>query len=144
MYEPENENGKVKTVDPMTAAKETVQELAEPLKEKALEVANEQKDLGADHLRLLARAMRGASEAVEGDIPQFAGYVKKLSGQLERTSSDLRDCELDEVAQTVSDFAKRNPALVFGGALLAGLALTRFIKSSSHRSMQGQGTQTMS
>jgi len=118
----------------MTAAKETVQELAEPLKDKALDMAKEQKDAGADHLRMLARAMDSASQAVQGDVPQLANYIKTLSGKLEQVSSDIRDQELDQLGQTASDFAKRNPALVFGGAMLAGIALTRFLKSSSQPS----------
>lgn len=118
----------------MTAAKETVQDLAEPLKDKALDLAKEQKDAGADHLRMLARAMNSASQAVQSDVPQLANYIKNLSGKLEQVSTDIRDQELDQLGQSASDFAKRNPALVFGGAMLAGLALTRFLKSSSQPS----------
>jgi len=120
--------------DMMAAAKETVQELAEPLKDKALEVAKEQKDVGADHLRMLARAMESASQAVQSDVPQLANYIKNLSGKIDKVSSDIREQELDQLGQTASDFAKRNPALVFGGAMLAGIALTRFLKSSKQPS----------
>jgi len=120
--------------DVMTAAKETVQELAEPFKDKALEVAKEQKDVGADHLRMLARAMDSASQAVQDDVPQLANYIKTLSGRIDKVSTDIRDQELDQLGQSASDFAKRNPALVFGGAMLAGLALTRFLKSSKQPS----------
>ena len=130
MYETQNGSAKSNMADPVTAAKETVQELAEPLKEKAIEVAKEQKDFGADHLRLLARAMQSASDAIQTDVPQVANYIRNLSNKLDQTSSDIRDSDLEQLGQTMSDFAKRNPALVFGGALLAGLALTRFLKSS--------------
>ena len=131
MNEPQYETSQQKTSDPLVAAKETVQEIAEPLKEKALEVANDQKDAGADQLKLLARAVEGASNAVAGDIPQFASYMRKLSGQIEKTSDTIRESELEDLGGTLSDFAKRNPVLVFGGAMLAGLALSRFVKSST-------------
>jgi hypothetical protein len=132
MYNAETHPEIEKTTDSvMTAAKDAVGELAEPLKEKALEVASEKKDAGADQLQLLARAMQGASEAVQGDVPYVAGYIKSLSGSLEKVSADIRERDLDELGQTMTDFAKRNPALVFGGAILAGLALSRFLKSSS-------------
>jgi hypothetical protein len=128
----ENFADKAKTTDSvMIAARDAVAELTEPLKEKAREVAKERKDAGADQLQLLARAMQGASEAVESDIPHFAGYVKNLSGSLEKASADIRERDLGELGQSMSDFAKRNPSLVFGGAILAGLALSRFVKSSS-------------
>jgi hypothetical protein len=132
MYDREHDADKAKTTDSvMSAAQDAVQELADPLKEKALEVAKEKKDAGADQLQLLARAMHGASEAVEDDVPHFAGYIKNLSGSLEKVSADIRERDLDELGQTMSAFAKRNPALVFSGAILAGLALSRFLKSSS-------------
>jgi hypothetical protein len=132
MYNLDKRAEKAQTTDSVvTAAKDAVEEFAEPLKEKALEVANEKKDAGADQLQLLARAMQGASEAVASDVPHFAGYIKKWSGSVEKVSTDIRERDLDELGQTMTDFAKRNPALVFGGAILAGLALSRFLKSSS-------------
>jgi hypothetical protein len=151
MYETENDAAKPKAADSVvTAAKEKAGELAEPLKDKALEiaeplkdkaleVAKEQKDAGADQLRLLARAIRSASEAVQPDVPRVANYMKSLSGKLDRASSDIRESELDELGRSASDFAKRNPALVFGGAMLAGLALSRFLKSSHFNSQNRYG-----
>lgn len=134
MYEAQNDSVKQKTTDPLAAAQETVQEIAEPLKEKALEVANEQKDFGADQLRLLARAMQGASRAVADEVPKLASYVENLSTRLETTSESIRDQEVEELGKTMSDFARRNPGLVFTGALLTGLALSRFLKSSNSHS----------
>jgi hypothetical protein len=132
MYNSENHAEKAPTTDAvMSAAKHAVEELAEPLKEKALEVAKEKKDAGADQLQLLARAMQGASEAVESDVPHFAGYIKNFGVSIEKASVDIRERDLDELGQTMTDFAIRNPALVFGGAILAGLVLSRFLKSSS-------------
>ena len=135
MYEPENDAAKAKVTDPvLIAAQETVKELAEPLKEKIVDVAKVQKDAGADQMRLLARAMQGASQAVEGDVPQFAGYMKDLSAKLDQAADDVQERELGELGQAASDFAKRNPALVFGGAIVAGLSLARFLKSSGQSS----------
>jgi hypothetical protein len=132
MFNRENAAEKERASDSVMAkAMNAVEELAEPLKEKAAEVAKEKKDAGADQLRFLARAMQGASDAVEHDVPHFAGYMKNLSESLEKTSADLRERDLNELGQAASDFAKRNPSLVFGGAILAGLALSRFLKSSS-------------
>ena len=133
MYESETDAAAKQkpTSDVVAAAKETAQEFTEPLKEKAREVASEQKDAGAEQLHLLARAMEGACQAVESEVPQFAGYMRDLSGKLDRLSDDVRRQDLDQLGNTMSDFARRNPGLVFGGALLTGLALARFVKSSS-------------
>ena len=131
MYDSDNNAVKAKATDVLTAAKDAAAEFAAPLKEQVQELAKGKKDAGADQLQLLARAMQGASEAVENDIPHFAGHMKNWSVSLEEASADIRERNLDELGQTMSDFAKRNPSLVFGGAILAGLALSRFIKSSS-------------
>lgn len=135
MYEAPNPRDKTKTQDDvLNAAKDAVEEIAKPLKGQVLEVANEKKDAGADQLCLLAQAMQGASEAVKGDIPQFAGHMQRWSRSLEKTADDIRSRDLDELGQTMSDFAKRNPSLVFGGAIIAGLALSRFLKSAKTQS----------
>ena len=139
MYETQNDAAKQKPAgEIVAAAKETVQEFTEPLKEKAREVAQEQKDAGAQQLEILARAMEAACQAVESDVPQVAGYIRDMSGKLHRLSDEVRQQDLDQLGNTMNDFARRNPGLVFGGALLAGLALARFAKSSSPAQQQAR------
>src|SRR4051812_33187860 len=71
-------------------AKAKFGEVAEPVKEKAIEVAAQQKDAGADQLGVVARAVHGAACELESDMPQFAGYIHNAGKSLEQAASQLR------------------------------------------------------
>jgi hypothetical protein len=124
------------------SAKAKLGEVAEPVKEKAIEVAQQQKDAGADQVGHFARAMHGAASALEQEMPQFADYVHDAGQKLESLANDLRSGSVDELMDKFGQYAKDQPALVFGGAMVAGFALTRFLKSSAshpHNMNMGQG-----
>ena len=106
-------------------------EVAEPVKDKAMEVAQQQKDAGADQVGHFARAMHGAASAIEREMPQFADYVHDAGQKLESLADDLRNGSVDDLMDRFGRYAKDQPALVFGGAMVAGFALTRFLKSSA-------------
>jgi len=112
-------------------AQEKLADLAEPLKDKAVEAAQVQKDVGADQLGHVARAVHGAAQELESEMPGFATYIHDAGKWLEETASDMRTATLGQLAGKVRKCAKRQPSLVFGGAILTGLALSRFLKSSA-------------
>ncbi len=129
------------------SAKAKLGEIGAPVKDKAMEVASQQKDAGAEQLQTASRAIHGAARELESSMPQIAGYVHDVGQQLEKFASDIRGGSIDELMSKLGALSKDQPALVFGGALLAGLALTRFLKSSagsgeSSSSMEMSGMQT--
>jgi hypothetical protein len=122
------------------SAKAKLGEVAEPVKEKAIEIATQQKDAGAEHMDHFARAVHGAASALESEMPQFADYVHDAGQKLENFAADLRNGSVNELMDKFGQYAKDQPALVFGGAIVAGFALTRFLKSSaSHTPNTAQG-----
>jgi hypothetical protein len=58
---------------------------------------------------------------------------------VEEFSDDMRGKSVDELMRTASDFTRRQPALVFGLASLAGFVLLRVLKSSSPDNSRDQG-----
>jgi len=62
--------------------------------------------------------------------PQVASYVHGAAAQLEDAAKTLRHRSVDELIDGIGSFARAQPAVFFAGAMLAGLALTRFLKSS--------------
>ena len=113
------------------SAKAKLSEIGGPVKDKAMEVASEQMSAGADHLRTAAQAVHGAARELESTMPEWAGYVRDIGQRLENFASDLKDGGVDDLLGKVGDFSKNQPALLFGGALIAGFALSRFVKSSA-------------
>lgn len=104
--------------------------LAGRVKDKAASFAEEQKRSGAEKLGSIAGAVKRAADDLEQQSPQTAGYVRSAAESVEDFSASLRDRKVEDLASDARDFARRQPWLVFGGAVLAGLAVTRFLKSS--------------
>jgi hypothetical protein len=46
-------------------------------------------------------------------------------------ANKIRDQEVRDLVDEFTDFARRQPTLVFGGAMLLGFAALRFLKSSA-------------
>ena len=113
-------------------AKSNIAEAAESAKAEARRIANQQKEAGADRLGEVAGAVHGAARTLEAGMPQMASYVHGAAVQLEDAAQTLRHRSVDELIDGIGSFARAQPAVFFGGAMLAGFALTRFLKSSGH------------
>jgi ABC-type transporter Mla subunit MlaD len=113
-------------------AKSNIAEAAESAKAEARRIAAHQKDTGADRLGEVAGAVHGAARSLEAGMPQMASYVHGAAAQLEDAAKTLRHRSVDELIDGIGSFARAQPAIFFGGAVLAGIALTRFLKSSGH------------
>jgi hypothetical protein len=106
-------------------------EILEPVKEKALETAEQQKDSGAEQIGGIARAVHGAAGELERELPHAAAYVHDAADRIDRAASALREHNVDDLFRSLSDFARRQPATFFGSAVFAGFAISRFLKSSA-------------
>jgi ABC-type transporter Mla subunit MlaD len=118
-------------------AKSNIADAAETAKAHARRIAHQQKDVGADRLGEVAGAVHGAARTLEAGMPQVANYVHEAAAQLEDVAKTLRLRSVDDLIEEIGSFARAQPALFFGGAMLAGFALTRFLKSSGDRADQG-------
>jgi hypothetical protein len=73
---------------------------------------------------------RLAADNLDQDAPQLAGLVRSAADRAEEFSQDLRDQSVGDLIRTASDFTRKQPALVFGLASLAGFLAFRVLKSS--------------
>jgi len=107
-------------------------DLVQPMKEKAQQLAEEQKQAGADRLGGMARAIHEAADQLDDDLPAHAGaYIHKAAEGIEQLSSAIRDRSVGNLLGTLENFARRQPAAFFGGAVLTGFVLSRFLKSTA-------------
>jgi len=116
-------------------AKSNIAEAAESARAEARRIANQQKNVGADRLNEVAGAVYGAARSLEAGMPQMASYVHGAAARLEGAAKTLRHRNIDDLMDEIGGFARSQPAIFFGGAMLAGFALARFLKSSG----QGAG-----
>jgi hypothetical protein len=119
-------------------AKSNIAEAAETAKAHAQRIAHRQKDVGADTLGEVAGAVHGAARALESGMPQVASYVHGAAARLDDAARTLRHQSVDDLMEGIGSFARAQPAIFFGGAMLAGFALTRFLKSSGRRAAEGR------
>jgi uncharacterized phage infection (PIP) family protein YhgE len=112
-------------------AKSDIAQAAEAAKTEARRIASQQKEAGADRLGEVAGAVHGAARSLEAGMPQMASYVHDAAVRLEDAARTLRTRNVDDLMSEISRFARSQPALFFGGAMLAGFALTRFLKSTA-------------
>jgi F0F1-type ATP synthase membrane subunit b/b' len=98
-----------------------------------------QRDLSAN-LKAFGGALRAASEHLANSDQRTASkFALDAAGGLERLSSSLKDKPFEEVLGEIQSFGRENSGALIAGSVLAGLALGRFIKSSSPTSPADTG-----
>ncbi len=108
------------------------------VEDQTVEAADEAKVKGVDQMAGVSRAVHGAADELGRELPQAAGYIHSVADRLERASSALRERSVEDLVSTFGSFARRQPAAAFAGSMLAGFALSRFLKSSAPRPENGQ------
>ena len=97
-------------------AKQAASSLASDATKQAKGFLNKQVTAGADMVDHVVDSARIAAENLEQEAPQLAGQ-------------DLRGQTVGDLIRTASDFTRKQPALVFGFASLAGFLAFRVLKS---------------
>jgi hypothetical protein len=120
------------------AASSTAHVVSEQAKAVAGEVghelgktAEENMGRGADAIRGFARAMEAAGGTIEKQSPQLAQAINEWAAKVENISDNLGNRRVNELFETATDFAKKQPAIFLGAAIATGFALARFLKSSA-------------
>jgi hypothetical protein len=121
--------------------RESAANAAETARDKASEFAERGKAAGAGRMEGFARAVRRAADDLQEDSPQIAGYVRQAADGLQQASSSIRSRSVGEIMDMVENFARRQPTAYFGGAVLAGFVLSRFVKSRPDHTRRYPGEQ---
>jgi hypothetical protein len=111
-------------------AKQAASSLASDATKQAKGFLNMQVTAGADMVNHVVESARVAAERLDQNAPQLAGLVRNAADRAEDFSQDLRDQSVGDLLRTASDFTRKQPALVFALASLAGFLAFRVLKSS--------------
>lgn len=124
--------------------KESARHLAHDAQEQASNAVqagvNRGKERLAESLGSVAEALRVSSGHLreqQQDVPRQ--YIDRAARQVEQLSSYLRRSDLSDMAHSVEDFARRQPAVFLGGAFLLGLLGARFLRSSRRNQYEHSG-----
>lgn len=128
-----------KTIAPSKSPEETkgngikasATDMAQTAKAAISDQAEAAKSTAASEVDGIASAFRKAADELRDDSPQ-ARTFRQLSTGLADFSDTIRGKDFSELTRDVSTFARRNPVVFLGGAVLLGLAASRFAKASEH------------
>jgi hypothetical protein len=85
---------------------------------------------GADMASQFASSIRLAADDLDRESPMLAGLVRGFASTVDTYAQDMHDQGVDDLVRAASDFTRRQPALVFGLAALAGFFAFRTLKST--------------
>jgi hypothetical protein len=74
--------------------------------------------------------VRCAADSLDPNAPQLAGLARGAAERVEQFSRDIRGQTIEDLVRAASDLTRRQPALIFGLASLAGFLAFRVLKSS--------------
>jgi hypothetical protein len=118
-----------------TKAKQAASETVETVTEQVKQLLDRQVGSGADMVGHLAGAVKRAAQELDRDAPQVAGMVRTAADRMHGYADDLRDQSVEQLLRAASDFTRRQPAMVFGLAAVAGFFVLRTLKSTSSSSV---------
>src|SRR5262249_30331776 len=128
------------TQDAMNQAKKSAGSLAAEATERAKGALRERVATGADLIGQVAASAHVAANSLDPNAPQLAGFLRDAGQRMDGFSRDLRDKSIDELLETSMDFAKRQPAVLFGVAAATGFLLFRVFKTAAAASGGQRGT----
>jgi methyl-accepting chemotaxis protein len=109
-------------------------EMANNAKDQVEAAVSQRKSLSADYINSIAKATGRAAREFEAELPQAAHYIRQTSEHIQSVADNVRQRDVRELVGEVQDFARRQPTLFFGGAVVAGFAVLRFLKSTAPKS----------
>ena len=117
-------------------AKRAAADTASTVGDEVKEILDRQLGTGASMAGQFASSIRIAADDLSRESPMLAGLVRGFANRVDGYAQDLQDQTVDQVMKAASDFTRKQPALVFGLAALAGFFVLRTFKSASGEAAQ--------
>jgi hypothetical protein len=111
-------------------AKNTLQQA----RDRAGSSLGESKNQLAEQATSIAEALRRTTEHLRSEDQQrIAGLTDTITRQVEQVANYLRNKDARAMREDLENLARRQPAIMLGGALVLGLIGARFFKSSERK-----------
>jgi hypothetical protein len=103
-------------------------------RDRAGSTLSQGRERAAEQIGGYSSAFRRTSETLrQEDQARFADVADNVASQIDRVADYLRRSDGRAMTRDLEGLARRQPALVFAGAFVLGLAAARFLKSSTPR-----------
>jgi|SRR5947209_14210496 len=115
-------------------AQQTTGQVAEQAKQQATSQLESQKQRAVDSLVTVAQALRQTGQQLhQQEQPSIAGYVDQAAQRVETLTNHLRSRDVPTLLSETEGFARRNPGVFIGTAMVLGFLGGRFLRSSGQR-----------
>jgi ElaB/YqjD/DUF883 family membrane-anchored ribosome-binding protein len=141
MREAANETFSKTARDAGEKAKSVAAEAASTMSEHVMGLLNDQLGVGAHSAINFAGSMRVAADELEQENPMLAGLVRGFAQNVDQYADQLEDKTVEQLLQSASAFTRRQPALTFGLAALAGFFAFRMFKNTNASSVSSPSIQ---
>jgi hypothetical protein len=111
-------------------AKQAASDTATTVTDQVKELLDKQIGNGVNVASHFASSVKLAADDLDRNSPVMAGLVRSFADKVEGYADEFQDQTVEHLARTASDFTRRQPALVFGLAALAGFFIFRTMKSA--------------
>jgi hypothetical protein len=127
------ESGSAHTRAKAEQVQQEAQHFTEKVKEQGQSLLTERKQATADEIGSIAKALHKTAQEMhqQEHPPMITPYAEWAGDTLESFSNTLRERDLNTLLRQTEDFARRQPGIFVGGAVVAGFLLARFLKSSA-------------
>lgn len=114
-----------------SAASDTISSVTTTITDQVREILDKQVGANAQAAVQFAGSMKTAAQDMEQHSPMMAALAKSVAEKVEGVASDLQHQTVNQMMTSAADFTRRQPALVFGLAALAGFMMFRTVKNAS-------------
>ena len=116
--------------DAGSKAKQAASEAASDVNERVRGMLDKQIGNSWNFAGQVAGSFKIAAEDLDQKSPLAASLVRNFAEKVEDYAEEYQDQTVEQVVRTASDFTRRQPALVFGLAALAGFFVFRTVKTA--------------
>jgi ElaB/YqjD/DUF883 family membrane-anchored ribosome-binding protein len=111
-------------------ARQAAADTASNVTDQVKQALDRQIGTGVNMAGQFASSVRLAADDLAPQSPMLAGAVRGFADRVEDYADGLKDRTVEELVRAASDFTRRQPALVFGLAAVAGFLAFRTVKSA--------------
>jgi hypothetical protein len=101
--------------------------------EKARHFADEKKTGTADRIDTYGSALHESARSLEGQDPNIAWLTHRAADRLNQAAQYVRGRDFNGLREDAANFARRHPAVFFGGLFVAGLVIGNLAKATASR-----------
>lgn len=107
--------------------------MVEKAKQEGQSFLEERKRATADEIGAVAEILRKATQEMhqQKQPSMVVSYAERTADRLDQYSRTLQERDLNTLVRQAEGFARRQPGVFVGGAVVAGFLLARFFRSSA-------------